>query len=927
MLTEMVLPMWRGSLFVLLASCSFGAITGVAINGVTNTQAVLSYTASSSSACAVEVSESATYSPLVHDVDAALFAGANSDARASAISSGTARIFPIGARIVQTALDSNNYSRALQANTMHYYRITCGSDTATGTFTTANIPFGMTYQDLPQLDPATPGGTLKPTLLDDRTQTIIDPHTGALIQRVTLPEDIPYSVGNPSTTGPYLYDGGFDRVCGVSLVGPGPGYLCSFPQGDGGVGVLYYIIPSTGEARYLGSNNWGAAYALINPLDNKFYVLHNDVDLVAKTYTGSYTSATPGTSASFSSATILSGIPSAIHTFNSAYSATDFPCGNPAADVGVREIGDYVILSCLRGTQDTYGWLAVVQISTARVIAATRVDANIKSRWCAIHEAFSLYDQPVAEITTHNFVGGNGFGGGPYVNTYAGGSTLAIGSTTIPVSGEPGCSACGADPDVALAQVGDQFIFTDGTGDTVTILTKTSSTSWITTPTAYTHAPGAVLAGNCSFKPIFWRFTADPNGTDTTNTNYVQDQYWPIGGHDDGTTGLWITENTGWETRAGNLVSMINQPDTAIVGNSPRFAGALGQCYGNGCVSHPSAGAPLSLWLTDYLEWAGAFADAGTWTNITGQLYKYNPSAYGPATPRYLPTAGKVDSHYSGSGPHSLRDVSGPSVTLGTTSANAYQFCIANVPGECYAGSAKGDEFVNLPGSPSLSCGGGASPCLNNFAAYTGVLQIGADGSHTRVITQGLTGLGDTNDYPTAKSLADGLWALFAVGDVAFRVPSQVLMAKLPPFVAGDSVDRSKFVPISVPLTNPGGAAVSAAIQFGYLEQGSRTQYRCTSRAETCVATTSTAPPTDGVTDPFKYLTTDAPWTGVSCASSCTVIIPALPGHVVYYQPIWLDSRGSVVATGTASLSADDMRRSPSSPPRTPVRIWDKRVP
>src|SRR5450631_4492508 len=90
----------------------------VRVVGTTNTQAVLAYSAPDSNPCTVQVSESNTLSPLVHDVDARLFTGANSDARSSSVNSGTARQFVVGARLSQTALDGVTYSRALQAYTM-----------------------------------------------------------------------------------------------------------------------------------------------------------------------------------------------------------------------------------------------------------------------------------------------------------------------------------------------------------------------------------------------------------------------------------------------------------------------------------------------------------------------------------------------------------------------------------------------------------------------------------------------------------------------------------------------------------------------------------------------------------------------------------------------------------------------------------------
>jgi hypothetical protein len=152
--------------------------------GTTATQAILSYTAPTQDACTVEVSESAGYDPPVHDADARLYPGAERDDRPGNIVAGRARTFVAGARKTQRAATGANYSRALQANTPHFFRITCGGDVASGTFTTANIPLGSTRIESLETDPASPGKYLQPSSNVLYNPTIVDPQTGLLLKNV-----------------------------------------------------------------------------------------------------------------------------------------------------------------------------------------------------------------------------------------------------------------------------------------------------------------------------------------------------------------------------------------------------------------------------------------------------------------------------------------------------------------------------------------------------------------------------------------------------------------------------------------------------------------------------------------------------------------------------------------------------------------------
>ena len=179
-------------LLLLLTGAAQAAIQNVSAVEFTATQAILKYQAPDTAACTVEVSENANFVPVVNDVDAAKFAMASSDLRPGNVQAGGERSFVIGKRAAEVGLDGGRYSRALQANTRHYFRITCPGpgNVATGLFKTMNIQFGNNYLEAELGDRKRPGEMAQPHIsLSNRTEQVIDPLTGLLLKRLSSGND------------------------------------------------------------------------------------------------------------------------------------------------------------------------------------------------------------------------------------------------------------------------------------------------------------------------------------------------------------------------------------------------------------------------------------------------------------------------------------------------------------------------------------------------------------------------------------------------------------------------------------------------------------------------------------------------------------------------------------------------------------------
>ena len=913
------------------------------VSGTTNTQAVLSYTAPDSGACTVKVSQQASLTPLVHDVDPALFPGSDQDTRPEAITAQTSRVFVVGKRLTQQAADGKTYSRALETYALHYYHVACGSVVMSGTFTTANIPLGMTYNDVPQVDAGNPGQWMIPTPLQDRTQTIADPQTGALLKRVSIDPDKQGSGSN----GLFTSYGGFVRNCPNKLqTAPdgSHGYLCIFTQLDQGYGTLYYIIPATGEVRKLGMIYSGSA----NIDDDMNMASSDGANTYRSEYNGDFTAQA---TASFAPPVLYSSVPTGtlMHDYDSSFDPTMFNCSGAVAPAG-----GYVLINCLRGVQDSYGWLGVLYGGDGRVIApgctggdacprivaAMNVTAAPETRWCMLHSIQQIPNNPLASLNfqlghfaaTYN--SGN-FGSAPLATHLT--SAIGAGQASITVDGDPK-SLDPTDTYAQSAAVGDVFYIGQSAADTITI-TGISSGSilhvdgdprrrprtvnqkiWnVTHSTATAFSAGEVVWAGCKagFFLTYWKFLNDPHGQDTTNTNVVVDSYWDGGGHDDdGPLGRVTEYGSGWAAVYGTVIDHLNQPLSLVIDDSPGFAGVHGLDYGSTTSKHPSyqqdatqTPASEQRWFMDMMPFDGGnlFSPNPGATLVSGQLYKYILVPGAPLGRKQVATI-------ASSGGFSLLDISGPGSLISDQPADAYKYCVANVAGECRAGSQPGDIFINAPKVQYLYCTGGDGPnpgnldlCFGNAGTWAqGMAQVylgttSPDSvAHSRIVTHGLAGIKDMFYYSTAKSLPNASWALFNVG-VEGVTTVNVWMAKIPPLAAQDTVDRSTFVRSPILITPPLGQHIaSATIEFGYSEQGDAGQHYCTSRRETCVAVSATV--NDAM--PFYYAQTET-YTRMPCAKSCSITLPVLPAHVAFYQVKFYDAQGVLVGPGDRGVSVE----------------------
>jgi hypothetical protein len=292
------------------------------------------------------------------------------------------------------------------------------------------------------------------------------------------------------------------------------------------------------------------------------------------------------------------------------------------------------------------------------------------------------------------------------------------------------------------------------------------------------------------------------------------------------------------------------------------------------------------VWAADWHAYQGGAATSGG-AGTQGQSATFTPITAGGRTHVWQIATGftvnpKINPIERWAGRFIYQDISGPSSSI--TDATNRSYCIAYPAGECVPGSAAGNQYFSDSAAiitsncwtnhmeASLPCLVNASP-VGNWAIQQDISQNNLQPSLLRRLTEAMAAPSRQYTYTNWRPMPDASWGLFLTqyADGIFPV---MWAAKLPPWPGYDSIRRDSFTQVPIQVTG----TANTEIRFGYEEFGSPSSFYCTSRAEICATTAS---PT--ATSPFQYITTDG-HSGISCASGCTITVPALPGRILWWQ-------------------------------------------
>jgi len=423
----------------------------------------------------------------------------------------------------------------------------------------------------------------------------------------------------------------------------------------------------------------------------------------------------------------------------------------------------------------------------------------------------------------------------------------------------------------------------------------TSGTSWATNCGGYTLDP---LTTNPE-QPhgLAWYFGNDSDGTNSSYTFLNRNQNHGFHAGYYGTMLEYSISRFNFADPAANKASFNSGSSYMPMPSS--FASKESNCFGNSCEKHPGANQLLgdTSWFVDIHPRMFHAAGQSAFALASGKTYIYQFN-------------GKVGSEQIGVSPkhYDLEAYMGsyPMVrvdTLTDSASDTGKWCVAIVANDCFSGSTAGKAYVVnelfdttfLP-PPMLPCRESQFGTVNGDLCIGHTNGVGAavvqwkvptadgltipNGSQARAVSKEWRAAREaatenTKADPTGKALLmRGHW---------YVAP--------PPMVGADTVNRSTFIPVPVPITAVTGAD-NALVEFGY-----NPSFQCSqNRDETCYAEGASV----NITTPFKF--SHETLTGLACSSGCTVVIPAIAGKIVYGRVKIRNSGGTVIYTGPTQV-------------------------
>lgn len=656
-------------------------------------------------------------------------------------------------------------------------------------------------------------------------------------------------------------------------------------------------------------------------------------------------------------------LPQSTVAFSPAYAASQFQAKFWGWG-GVSDDGDMMITTRGPQGQDTPGWIFIYALgdrtpagttqNSVHPVAAMSTFNTAPLSYCVLHATavpqggwadVNLNDLSIRGAT---WVYQTQLTSAPLTNTPAipGGlnpcppnpfGATGLMCTDITVSGDPVRALDGTS--LQSIQVGDLMQIDS---EFMRVLIKNSDgsltvqrlyTNQNTAPSMMQHPNTTTLSMACGVhnqlgaRNALWNYRADPYGTNS-NGNTVLADMTVTNGHGGSGPGIFINAPDGWwdlgqtlcpqalfgsntacyMIRLGTYATLPGAPQLTVAGDEP-FAGKLGIGTPNTVDSHP--GPCLFQWCLDARPMQGGQGvgtAASPFVNVGGQLWKATSAqTAGNLNRKFLATMA-----YVGRAP--LVDVSGPGSILGNGPADSYKYCYVVAAGECVSGSAPGELYFNAPYVSVPYCN---YPGIGTQGDDTNSVCIGDLGSETGNIVQVGTA---REDLQAANSRRLGSmyarWKQHAIywnveappsGSNVFSqvrwldgVRNEDIISILPPFPSQDSVTRNTFVPVPVKVTPPTGQEFdNVVVEFGYVENGPANSFFCTSRQESCVAVSTDV----DSNNPFYFEQTES-YTGKHCVLGCSVTIPALSQHILYYRWKYRDASGKVIATSGTNVVA-----------------------